>query len=46
MNWKHIILWKYGNKAWISLNDLKESHPVDVITYIKARGIQDDPACA
>ena len=38
--------WKDGSESWVPLKDLKESHPVDLAEYAKARGISDEPAFA
>lgn len=40
--WKLLIKWKDGSESWIHLKDLKESHPVEVDEYAKARGIADE----
>ena len=44
--WKLLVRWKDGSESWIHLKDLKESHPVDLAEYAKARGIADEPAFA
>ena len=36
--------WKDGSESWIHLKDLKESHPVELAEYAKARGIAQEPA--
>jgi hypothetical protein len=35
-----------GSESWIPLTDLKESHPVDLAEYTRARGISDEAAFA
>ena len=42
--WKLLVSWKDGSESWIHLKDLKESHPVELAEYAKARGIADEPA--
>ena len=44
--WKLLIKWKDGSESWIPLKDMKESHPVEVAEYAKARCIDDEPAFA
>ena len=44
--WKLLVKWKDGSETWIPLKDLKESHPVEVAEFSKARGIDDEPAFA
>ena len=42
--WHFLILWKDGDEQWIPLKDLKESHPVEVSEFTKARDISHKPA--
>ena len=35
---------EYGNKSWIPLKDMKESHPVESAEFSRARGIDTEPA--
>ena len=44
--WKLLVQWKDGSETWIPLKDLKESHPVEVAEFAKARGIDDEVAFA
>ena len=44
--WKLLISWKDGSETWIPLKDMKESHPIEVAEFAKARGIADEPAFA
>ena len=37
--WKPLVRWKDGSESWIPLKDLKESHPVELAEYAKARHI-------
>ena len=36
--------WKDRSGSWVPLEDLKESHPVEVAEFARARGINDEPA--
>ena len=42
--WKLLIHWKDGSESWVPLKDMKESHPVEVAEFAKARGINEEPA--
>ena len=42
--WKLLVRWKDGSESWIHFKDLKESHPVELAEYAKARGIADNHA--
>ena len=44
--WTFKILWKDGSETWIPLKDLKESHPVELADYARARNIDKKPAFA
>lgn len=46
VGWQLLVSWKDGTESWISLKDLKESHPIEVAEFAKARGIDDEPAFA
>ena len=46
MGWSLLVRWKDGSESWVPLKDLKESHPVEVAEFAKARGINDEPAFA
>ena len=46
VGWKFRVKWKDGTVTWISLNDTKESNPVEVGKYVTAQRIQDEPAFA
>ena len=37
--WELLIKWKDKSESWIKLADMKESHPVEVAEYARARGI-------
>jgi hypothetical protein len=40
------VKWKDGAKQWIPVSILKESNPVEVAKYAKARDIDTEPAFA
>ena len=42
--WKLLIHWRDGSESWVPLKDMKESHPVEVAEFAKAREIDDEPA--
>ena len=44
--WKILIKWKDNSETWIPLKDLKESHPVELAEFARARGIDVEPAFA
>ena len=44
--WKYLAKWRYSSKIWILLKDLKKSYPIEVVEYVMARGIHDEPAYA
>ena len=44
--WDFLVAWKDGTETWVKLTDLKESYPVEVAEYVKARGLQAEPAFA
>ena len=44
--WKLCVLWKDGSTSWVSLKDLKESHPIQVAEYAVAKDIAQEPAFA
>ena len=46
VGWKFRVKWKGGSVTWAPLKDLKESNPVEVVEYAKARGIKNEPAFA
>ena len=46
VGWKLLVAWKDGSETWIPLKDLKESNPVEVAEFARARGIEDEPAFA
>jgi hypothetical protein len=44
--WKLLVHWADGSEIWIPLKDMKESHPIEVVEFAKARSISDEPAFA
>ena len=46
IGWELLVAWKDGSESWIPLKDLKESNPVEVAEFAKARAIDDEPAFA
>ena len=44
--WHLLVRWKDQSESWVPLKDMKESHPVDVAEFAKARGIHEEPAFA
>ena len=43
---KLLVHWKDGSETWVPLKDMKESHPIEVAEFAKARGVADEPAIA
>ena len=44
IGWKFQVKWDNGTTQWIPLKLLKESNPVEVADFVKARGLIDEPA--
>jgi hypothetical protein len=44
--WQLLCQWKDGSTNWVALKDMKNSYPVQVAEYVKANGIDDEPAFA
>lgn len=42
--WKLLVKWKNGSEEWRDLKDLKDSLPVDVAEYAKARKLDKEDA--
>ena len=38
--------WRDGTTKWVSLNDIKESDPIEVAEYVTACDIQEEPEFA
>ena len=43
MVYELISLWQYGIEQWLSLDIIKESNPVEVSEFDRARKIEDEP---
>jgi hypothetical protein len=46
VGWELLVAWKDGSETWMPLKSLKESNPVGVAEFAKAKGIDDEPAFA
>jgi hypothetical protein len=44
--WKFLVQWANGTCQWIALKILKESNPVQVVEYVSARNLSEEPAFA
>ena len=44
--WKHLVRWKDGEETWIRVSHMKQSHPVEVAEFARARGVADEAAFA
>jgi len=44
VGWELLVKWQDGTQSWIPLKDLKESHPVEVAEFARARSIDTEPA--
>jgi hypothetical protein len=42
--WEVYVQWKDGSGNWITMKELKESYPLELAEYAKAKGIIDEPA--
>ena len=42
--WDLLVHWKDESESWVKLSDMKESHPVEMAEFAKAKGIQGKPA--
>ena len=42
--WDLLVCWKDESESWVKLSDMKESHPVEMAEFAKAKGIQRQPA--
>ena len=45
-SWKFLVQWANGSRQWIDLKISKESNPVQVVEYVTARNIAEEPALA
>ena len=44
--WELLIRWRDKSTTWVPLSHAKESNPVDVAEFAKAKGIDSEPAFA
>jgi hypothetical protein len=44
--WSFLVNWEDDTESWVKLAELKESYPIELAEYAKARGIADEPAFA
>jgi hypothetical protein len=44
--WSFLVNWKDGTEFWVKLAELKDSYPIELDEFAKARGIADEPAFA
>ena len=44
--WKLLVEWKDGNSSWVSLNDMKDSYPLETAEYSVMNKISTEPAFA
>ena len=42
--WDLLVYWKDESESWVKPSDMKESHPVDMAEFTKAKGIQGELA--
>jgi hypothetical protein len=46
VGWSLLVKWADGSESWIQLRDMKESHPIEMAEFAKARSTADEPAFA
>ena len=44
--WSFLVSWKDGSETWVKLAELKDSHPVELAEFAKARSLSSEPAFA
>ena len=44
--WSFHVSWKDGTESWVKLAELKDSYPIELAEFAKARGIANEPAFA
>ena len=42
--WDLLVCWKDESESWVKHSDKKQSHPVEMAEFAKAKGIQGQPA--
>ena len=46
LGWWFLVRWKDETESWVKLADLKDSYPVEVAEFVKARNLVSEPAFA
>ena len=46
IGWQCLVQWSDASETWVPLKDSKESRPVEMAEYARARGIENEPAFA
>jgi hypothetical protein len=44
--WRLLVEWKDGNSSWVTLNDMKDSYPLETAEYSVMNKISTEPAFA
>jgi hypothetical protein len=44
--WGFLVSWKDGTESWVKHAELKDSYPIELAEFTKARGIANEPAFA
>jgi len=44
--WSFEVEWNDGTTSWVSLRDIKESHPIETAEYCEFNQLSDEPAMA
>jgi hypothetical protein len=44
--WSFLVNWKDGTESCVKLAELKDSYPIELAEFAKARGIADEPVFA
>ena len=42
--WEFLVRWKGGSSDWAALEELKESHPIQVADHAMSNNLQEEPA--
>ena len=42
--WKFLVWFNDGSEAWLPLQSIKKSNPIQTAEFIKARGAEGEPA--
>ena len=46
LGWWFLVRWKDETESWVKLAELKDSYPVEVAEFVKARNLVSEPAFA